>query len=362
MLYSENKELLLGKIKSIKSVGFRDVYDITVNKDNSYLAEGFVNHNSSSDPNVQNIPNKGDTSLRPLIIARPNHKLITSDLSQFEFRAAAAYTKEQYLIDAFEERYQLLPDLKELASKFGFTDPDDLAKAVLSNKLEVSLGENEVIRTFAATDIHRRNAALVTGKSPRDIDNILRALGKTLGYALLYGCGPDKMFAQLIKAGFFETSVSMCKEYRKIFLTQLPKMDQFIKDIYDQIFDPGYVSTFSGRKRFFDVPSRYNKDYHKIIGELHRSGTNFVFQGSNADALKLAMVMMGQAFREVYPEEIMPYVLLNVHDEVIVEAHNDIVNDVSKIVQNCMLEAANSSVNYLARIESSLTISDFWNH
>lgn len=129
---------------------------------------------ASSHPNTQNLA----PDFRPMIVARPNHSLICSDASAFEFRSAAALSGEEYLLDAFRERAELLPEVKEVAAKYGETDPDTLVKSVEKKILTVTQGEHELINRFANTDIHRRNGALIFGCEPNEITSDQRSVSK----------------------------------------------------------------------------------------------------------------------------------------------------------------------------------------
>lgn len=173
-MYNKDSEFYIGKIKSIVPIGIRDVYDIEVENDHSYLAQGFINHNSAKEPNPMQIPSK----LRHLIIARPGKKILSLDYSQFEFRAAAAATEEEVLIEAFSERARLLPEVKAIADHYGYVDADTFTKDVAAGKIEVTSGEKEVVHEFAATDIHKRNASLIFNKDVDEITSGDRSVAK----------------------------------------------------------------------------------------------------------------------------------------------------------------------------------------
>ena len=350
---SQNKTQL--KIKSIKSLGVQDVWDISVLKDHSYVSKGgFINHNCS-DPNVMNIP----AEARDIIIARENHSLITSDYSSYEFRCAAARTGEQYMIDLFEERYRALPDMNELCLKYGISDPDHLVKAQVKGHVELTKGELEIVKYFGSLDIHRRNASLMLGIPVDQIDDKARSIGKTGGYALLYGSGPRTMLGQLLKSGVTHITMRDCEGYRAKFFSEASRIDKFIKEVHEAIIDPGYITTIMGRKKFFSLCPKYMTNrYNKELADAQRQAVNACFQASNADATKLAMVMMEDGFGR-YVES--PLCLLNVHDETVTEAHDSIVKEVAyDIVVPSMIKAGEISVGYKVPIEVSCAISKNW--
>jgi DNA polymerase-1 len=345
------------KIKSIKSVGLRPVWDIRVEEDHSYVSlGGYINHNSS-DPNVQNIPKEA----RGILIARPDHSLITADYSQYEFRAAAAITGEQYLIDTFNERYNMLPLMIDIGSSYGVNDPDHLAKAAIAGKIKCTKGEMEQIRIFSNLDIHRRNASLVLHKDIDQIGDSDRSVGKTLGYALLYGSGPGTMLQQLFKSGVTNIKLTDCMTYREIFMSQLGKIAKFIEETHERVIDPGYIETILGRKRWFSLCPKYmTSRYEKELADAQREAVNWKFQASNADATKLGMVQMSDLFISEFEDMYQPHCLLNVHDETVTESHDLVIPKAKEIILNAMLDAGNRSVKYGVPIEVSVEVSKKW--
>jgi DNA polymerase I-like protein with 3'-5' exonuclease and polymerase domains len=129
---------------------------------------------SCKEPNLQQVPKE----LRSMIVARENHQILSLDFSQFEFRAAAAATEEEYLVEAFVERARLLPQIKSLALSYGYDDPDAFEKAITKSLVTVASTEGKLMDSFIATDIHRRNAALILGKDITQITSKDRSIGK----------------------------------------------------------------------------------------------------------------------------------------------------------------------------------------
>ena len=320
---------------------------------NTYGAE--TGRLSCKEPNMQQIP--GD--LRSMIIAREGYKILSMDYSQFEFRAAAAITEEEYLVSSFVERSRLLPSVKNLALGYNFVDPDAFVKAVTKGKVNITDLQKQLVNEFALTDIHRRNAALILSKSVADVSDKERSVGKTLGYAVLYGAGANRVQESLAKEGFYH-SLNECKEFLDEFFNKLPKVEQFIKETHAKVLNPGYISTVMGRKRFFELPPKYlTRQYATQSEAAFREATNFCFQGANADATKKAMVVIDEAFRK-YPEEVRPVLLLTVHDEVVAEVHHSNIDEVSELGQKIMVECGMESINYKTPVEVSQSIGDTW--
>jgi DNA polymerase I-like protein with 3'-5' exonuclease and polymerase domains len=181
----------------------------------------------------------------------------------------------------------------------------------------------------------------------------------TLGYAVLYGAGANRVQESLAKEGFYHT-LAECKVFLDEFFKQLPKVENFIKETHAKVLNPGYISTVMGRKRFFDLPPKYQtRNYMMESEKAFREATNFCFQGANADATKKAMVIIDEAFRK-YPEPVRPVLLLTVHDEIVAEVHNSNIDEVAELGQKIMIECGLESIAYKAPIEVSQSIGDVW--
>lgn len=181
----------------------------------------------------------------------------------------------------------------------------------------------------------------------------------TLGYAVLYGAGASRVQESLAKEGFYH-SLPECKIFLDEFFKQLPKVENFIKETHAKVLNPGFISTVMGRKRFFELPPKYQtRNYTTESEKAFREATNFCFQGANADATKKAMVIIDAAFRK-FPEEVRPVLLLTVHDEIVAEVHDSNIDEVAKLGQKIMIECGLESIDYKAPIEVSTAIGDTW--
>ncbi len=182
----------------------------------------------------------------------------------------------------------------------------------------------------------------------------------TLGYAVLYGAGAPRVQESLAKEGFYH-DMAECARFLEDFFLELPKIKLFIDETHAKVIDPGYITTIMGRKRFFELPPRYlTRRYEQELQAAYREATNFCFQGANADATKKAMVQMDKVFQK-FPEDVRPILLLTVHDEIVIEAHETNCEEVAKIGEKIMVEAGMESVNWKVPIEVSRTMGDTWN-
>lgn len=182
----------------------------------------------------------------------------------------------------------------------------------------------------------------------------------TIGYALLYGAGPPRIHESLTKEGFLVTEKD-CQEFYNKFFVGLPKIKEFITEVHKKVMAQGYVTTVLGRKRFFVLPPKYmTRLYTTKKEEAYRESLNFLFQGNNADAIKLAVSNLVEVFEETYPEEIRPMILLTVHDEIVIEADETIAEEAADIAEKVMIRAGEKSTGYKIPIECSRSISDRW--
>lgn len=298
-----------------------------------------------------------------ILYVRRNGKTVWSGNSQYEFRACAAYTGEQYLVDSYMERAEMLPNVLEITGKYSYRDPDDFVKDVLnpSKGLTLSPGEREIMIKFSLTDVHRRNSALVLGISTDAVSPEQRQLGKTMGYAILYGSRETEMQKQLAKNNLLY-SLPECQGFREAFFKALPKVSKFVDDVRRKVIDPGYLETYLGRRRFFVLPPRYmHKLYERRLDDYHREATNFVFQGSNADATKLSIAIAHPRLKEMFdPYGDYPRIIINVHDELVLHCWSGLVEECTQTVKEIMIKAGSRSLLDKIPIEVSAKVGTCW--
>ncbi len=216
---------------------------------------------SSSNPNLQNIPIRGELGqrVRSCFVAEEEHLLISADYSQIELRVLAHYSQEPTLLDAFKN--------------------DE--------------------------DIHRSTAALLNNVALADVTTEQRQAAKTINFGLLYGMGARKL-AQDIKVS--------TKEAQTFIETYFDRF-KGIKSFYDRTLveanEKGYVVTIAGRRRLLPDLSSTSRQAQALA---ERQAINTLIQGSAADIIKLAMLAVYN------DEELKSYkadFLLQVHDELI---------------------------------------------
>ncbi|HLX32244.1 MAG TPA: DNA polymerase I, partial [Gaiellaceae bacterium] len=238
---------------------------------------------STSNPNLQSIPIRTDLGreIRSAFVAEPGARLISADYSQIELRILAHVSGEPKLREAFER------------------------------------GE----------DIHTATAAEVLGVDPAKLTSAQRSVAKMINFGIVYGISAFGLSENL------EIPREQAQAYIDAYLARFPLVQDFIERTIEQAEQDGYATSLLGRRR--PVPElRVRNRQTRGFGE--RVAVNFVMQGSNADIIKVAMVAIERRLRE---EGRSARIVLQVHDELLLEAPDPEVSSVKEIVRNEMCSA-----------------------
>jgi DNA polymerase I len=243
---------------------------------------------SSVEPNLQNIPirtPRGEAIRRGFVPA-PGWKFVVADYSQIELRLMAHLSQDPAFIAAFQ----------------------------------------------AGEDIHRQTAAIIFGVPLPDVSPEMRARAKTINFGTIYGQGAFALSRML----------SISQEEAKAFIAEYFRRFAGVRAFLDrQVMlarEQGYVETLFGRRRY--IPEVRDRNFNmRAFGE--RQAQNAPLQGSAADLIKLAMVRLHRALRE---ERFAARLLLQVHDELVLEAPLEEVERVSALVKRHMEGAAQLKV------------------
>ncbi len=239
---------------------------------------------SSTNPNLQNIPirtERGRSIRKAFVPEGEDYTLLSADYSQIELRIMAAFAKDEAMIDAFKN----------------------------------------------GRDIHATTAAKVWGVPLEEVTDDQRRKAKTVNFGIIYGISafglsqriniPRKEAAEIIEAYFREFPA--IKDY----------MDTAVHDAQDN----GYVETILGRRRYLrDINSRNAT----VRGFAERNAINAPIQGSAADLIKIAMINIHQWMKT---ENLKSRMILQVHDELVFEAHKDELELLQEKVAQFMKEA-----------------------
>ena len=252
---------------------------------------------SSINPNMQNIPQKGEYAeiLRSSFVAKQGCRLVSLDYSQIELRILAHLSQDENLIKAFNE-----------------------------NK-----------------DIHTMTAHSIFHLSPNDVvTHDIRRIAKAVNFGILYG---------LYSFGLARDTKVTRKEAQRFidgYFALYPKVKIFIDEIIKQTREKGYCSTILGRKRnIHDINSRNAN----IRTRAERMAVNAPIQGSAADIIKLAMINCDKYIKD---NNIDAKCILQIHDELIFEVNENIISDFTHKMTNIMEKAVSLSVPLLVNAET----------
>lgn len=269
------------KLKSTYIDGLKDLIDDT-GRIHSYFnqtntATGRI---SSQDPNLQNIPIRTEAGrkIRKAFVSKDGYTLVDSDYSQIELRILAYIAKDEKMLHAFEE---------------GF-------------------------------DIHRKTASEVFNIPFDEVDSEHRSRAKAVNFGIVYGIS-DYSLSQDLKISRKEA-----KEYIDNYFEKFSGVHKYMNDVVEKAKEDGYVKTLFNRRR--NIPELQNSNYNiRAFGE--RVALNMPIQGTSADIIKIAIVKIFNKFREL---GIDAHIIVTVHDEIVVEAKNEEVDKVIKIIKTLM--------------------------
>ncbi len=238
---------------------------------------------SSSDPNLQNIPVRGEwgTRIREAFIADKGNLLLSSDYSQIELRVFAHLSEDKGLMDAFR--------------KDG--------------------------------DIHLRTACEIFGVEPEQVDSDMRRSAKTVNFGIVYGISPYGLSQQL------RIHPDEAKHYIDTYFARHSGVKKYIDGLIKDATGKGYVTTLYGRKRAIPELRSTNRNM-KQLGE--RLATNTPIQGSAADIIKVSMINIWKRLKK---EKLKSRMLLQVHDELLFEIPEKEVKKMEKLVREEMEHA-----------------------
>ena len=244
---------------------------------------------SSAEPNLQNIPIRtelGRELRRYFIPESSDYVLLDADYSQIELRLLAVISDDEAMKQAFIE------------------------------------GE----------DIHTATACRVFGVAPDQVTVELRKRAKAVNFGIVYGMGEFSLAEDL------HISRAAAKEYIDGYMASYPGVSAYLSGVIKQAYEDGYVTTEFGRRRAIPELAAQNKNL-KHFGE--RVAMNSPIQGTAADIIKIAMIRVDDALRKSGYDARL---ILQVHDELIVECHKDCRDEVLAILKHEMEHAATFSV------------------
>ncbi|HJW84056.1 MAG TPA: DNA polymerase, partial [Anaerolineae bacterium] len=178
-------------------------------------------------------------------------------------------------------------------------------------------------------DIHRATAARVLSIPPEKVTPDQRSFAKRVNFGLLYGMGARSLAEQ---AGIPMTEA---QKFVDAYFAGFPNIKKYIDDTKRKAKETGYVETLLSRRRYFPILAAETRDARTNIMQraAEREAINHPVQGSAADIIKIAMIRIHEAFKR---KKLKARLLLQVHDELVLEAPDDEVKTVVQLVKEIM--------------------------
>jgi DNA polymerase-1 len=239
---------------------------------------------SSSNPNLQNIPIRSEEGrrLRHGFVAGKGNVLLSADYSQIELRIVAHMAQDESMLAAFR----------------------------------------------AGEDIHATTAAAIYGIKPEEVTSRMRRIAKGVNFGLIYGMSVFGL------TRYTELTLAEAETFVKTYFQKFPGVKRYLDGIRKLAAQQGYVETLLGRRRYF--PALQSKANVQVKNREEREAINAPVQGTAADIMKMAMLRVPVALREAGLQARM---LLQVHDELVLECPREEVGETARVVQEAMANA-----------------------
>ncbi|HEY6394511.1 MAG TPA: DNA polymerase I, partial [Candidatus Binataceae bacterium] len=288
----------ISKIKSTYADALEALMDRTAGRVHTTFHQALTatGRLSSSDPNLQNIPTRSEEGrrIRRAFVAKPDYLLMSADYSQIELRVLAHLSGDATLVDAFTR------------------------------------GE----------DVHTRTAIEVLGVTADKLDAEARRLAKVINFGIIYGMGPQRLAGQL------GISLSEASDYIKRYFERLPGVRAYLDETVRKAREDGYVTTMFGRRRY--LPELKGPP-GGARAQAERIAVNTPLQGTAADLIKLAMIRLHD---RICREKMDCEILLQVHDELLLEVRHDAIKAAG--------EAARAEMEDVAKLRVPLRVELKW--
>lgn len=292
----------LVKLMSTYIDGLIEVVDKKTSKIHSTFNQTVTNTGriSSTEPNLQNIPVKTEEGreIRKAFISEDGYVLVDGDYSQIELRVLAHISKDPKLIEAF----------------------------------------------YSDEDIHTKTASEVFNVPKEEVTPLLRSRAKAVNFGIIYGISDYGLSKDL------NISRKEAKTYIDSYLNNYEMVKKYMRDIVEKGKNDGYVETIMNRRRY--VPELKSKNF-SVRGFGERVAMNTPIQGSAADIIKIAMV---NVYNELKRRNLKSKLILQVHDELIIQAHKEEADMVVDLVKYIM----ENSVKLSVPLKVDIKVGDSW--
>ncbi len=239
---------------------------------------------ASSDPNLQNIPIRTEIGrkVRRAFIAGPGHQLLAVDYSQVELRIVAHIAQDEAMLAAFR----------------------------------------------AGQDIHTTTAAIVYNIPLNEVSNEQRRHAKAINFGLIYGMSPFGLTRTT------DLTLAEAEDFVQAYFERFPGVKNYLDATRRLATEQSYVETLLGRRRYF--PGLANQKNYNIRNREEREAINAPIQGTAADIMKIAMIRLPDAMNA---KKLHGNILLQVHDELVLECPTEEVSSTAKLVMQVMADA-----------------------
>ena len=252
---------------------------------------------SSTEPNLQNIPTRFELGkqLRKVFKPAEGYLYIDADYSQIELRVLAHVSNDEHMVQAF----------------------------------------------INGEDIHRQAASKVFNTPIDEVTKEQRSNAKAVNFGIVYGISDFGLGEQL------HISRKKAKQYIEQYLEQYSGIKQFMDDVVEDAKEKGYVETQFKRRRY--IPELKSSNYMvRQFGQ--RAAMNTPIQGTAADIMKIAMI---NVLKELKSRNMKSKIVLQVHDEMMIEAELDEVDEVKDLIKQCMENACKLNVPLIAEVSEA---------
>ncbi len=252
---------------------------------------------SSSDPNLQNVPVRTELGkkVRAAFTATDqNHTIISADYSQIELRVLAHLSQDPQMIAAFN----------------------------------------------SSQDFHRQTAAQILGKAPEDVTAGERSQAKAINFGIIYGMGPKKL------AKSQKISYSNAQQFIKKYFLSFPRVKEYLDACRAEAHVSATVKTLYGRQRY--LPGIRSKNQLEVK-TAENMAINTPIQGTSAEIMKLGMIAVD---KELKKRNLHTNIILQVHDEIVLEAPKSELDEVTKLLTDIMEHVVKFDVPMLVDVAS----------
>lgn len=252
---------------------------------------------SSTEPNLQNIPTRFELGkqLRKVFKPEEGRLYIDADYSQIELRVLAHISNDEHMVQAF----------------------------------------------INGEDIHKQAASKVFNTPIDEVSKEQRSNAKAVNFGIVYGISDFGLGEQL------HISRKKAKQYIDQYLEEYAGIKQFMTDVVEKAKETGYVETQFNRRRY--IPELKSSNYMvRQFGQ--RAAMNTPIQGTAADIMKIAMI---NVLKELKKRNMKSKIVLQVHDEMMIEATLDELEEVKELLQNCMESACKLNVPLIAEVSEA---------